>query len=262
MKTLKIEHKTAHDILSGNRNSTWRLFDDKDLAVGDRVELIDKVDPSARDSWQSIGVAVIEEITTKVLGAVTKEDLSKEGFGTPEAMYKVYRSYYGGKVDKDDIVKIIYFRFEPYAEPRLSASGPVQVEEVKLFADGGSRGNPGPSASGFVIFDMEDNVIEKNGVYLGVTTNNQAEYQAVRFGLEAVRSHGARIVHIYLDSLLVVNQMKGIFKVRNRDLWPIHQSIKELAGSFKKVNYTHVPREYNKEADAMVNETLDAAVKN
>jgi ribonuclease HI len=69
---------------------------------------------------------------------------------------------------------------------------------------------------------------------------------------------GVREVDVYMDSLLVVNQMKGIFKVKNRDLWPIHQAIKELATQFKKITYTHVPRELNKLADAEVNTTLDA----
>lgn len=135
------------------------------------------------------------------------------------------------------------------------------VKEIKLYADGGSRGNPGPSASGYVLLDMDNNILFKSGVYLGITTNNQAEYQALKFGLEAAKKMGVREVDVYMDSLLVINQMKGIFKVRNRDLWPIHESIKELATQFKKVNYTHVPRELNKLADAEVNTTLDAELE-
>ena len=130
-------------------------------------------------------------------------------------------------------------------------------QEVKVFADGGSRGNPGPSASGFVVLDMEDNVLVDKGVYLGVTTNNQAEYTALKLALEEALKMGVREVHVYLDSLLVVNQMKGIFKVKNRDLWPIHDAIQKLAKKFKHVNYSHVPREFNKLADAAVNRALD-----
>lgn len=135
------------------------------------------------------------------------------------------------------------------------------LKEIKLYADGGSRGNPGHSASGYVLMDMNDNIILKSGVYLGITTNNQAEYQALKFGLEQASKLGAREVHVYLDSLLVINQMKGIFKVRNRDLWPIHDAIKELAKTFKKVTYQHIPREMNKLADAEVNTTLDAELQ-
>lgn len=139
--------------------------------------------------------------------------------------------------------------------------GVTGVKEAKMYADGGSRGNPGPSASGFVIMDLDDTIIKKSGIYLGVTTNNQAEYQALKFGLEEAQKLGVREVAVFMDSLLVINQMKGIFKVKNRDLWPIHESIKEIAKQFKKVTYTHVPRELNKLADAEVNTTLDAELK-
>ena len=131
-------------------------------------------------------------------------------------------------------------------------------KEVKLYADGGSRGNPGPSAGGYVILDMDDSVLVKNGKYLGVTTNNQAEYHSLKGGLEQAIKMGCRTVHVYMDSLLVVNQMKGIYKIKNRDLWPIHQAIKELIPQFESVHFQHVPRELNKLADAAVNETLDA----
>lgn len=130
-------------------------------------------------------------------------------------------------------------------------------DKVKVFTDGGSRGNPGPSASGFVVLDMEDNVLVDKGIYLGVTTNNQAEYTALKLALEECRKMGVKEVQVYMDSLLVVNQMKGVFKVKNRDLWPIHDAIKQLAKGFKKITYNHVPREFNKLADAAVNRALD-----
>lgn len=139
-------------------------------------------------------------------------------------------------------------------EPKSDSKPPTAI---KMFADGGSRGNPGPSASGFVLLTMDDEIIYEGGLYLGITTNNQAEYHAVRLGLEEAKKRGVREIQVYLDSLLVVNQMKGIFKIKNRDLWPIHQNIKELVAGFKKVTFTHVPREFNKLADAMVNQILD-----
>lgn len=143
--------------------------------------------------------------------------------------------------------------------PEAAAAGESQAhpEEVKVFADGGSRGNPGPSASGFVIMDMEDTILADKGVYLGVTTNNQAEYTALKLALEEALKMGVRQAHVYLDSLLVVNQMKGTFKVRNRDLWPIHDAIKKLTPKFDEINFSHVPREFNKLADAAVNRALD-----
>lgn len=132
-----------------------------------------------------------------------------------------------------------------------------KVEEVKVFADGGSRGNPGPSASGFVVLDMQDKPLVDKGVYLGITTNNQAEYTALKLALEECQRIGVREVHVYMDSLLVVNQMNGIFKIKNRDLWPIHDAIRDLAKQFKHVSFQHVPREFNKLADAAVNRALD-----
>lgn len=131
------------------------------------------------------------------------------------------------------------------------------IAEAKIFADGGSRGNPGPSASGYVIMDKEDNVLVDKGVYLGVTTNNQAEYTALKLALEECKAMGINELEVYMDSLLVINQMKGIFKIKNRELWPIHQAAIDLIKSFKHVSFSHVPREFNKLADAAVNRALD-----
>ena len=139
--------------------------------------------------------------------------------------------------------------------------GLVRPTKVLLYADGGSRGNPGPSATGYVLFDDQANILQQSGEYLGITTNNQAEYQAVKLGLEKAKQLGARYVDVYLDSLLVVNQMKGVYKVKNRDLWPIHEAIKDLREHFQEVKFTHVPRELNKLADAEVNKVLDAQKK-
>jgi ribonuclease HI len=130
-----------------------------------------------------------------------------------------------------------------------------------VYSDGGSRGNPGPSASGFVVMDNQENVLHEGGMYLGITTNNQAEYHGVRLGLEKALSMGAKVVDFRIDSLLVVNQMNGMYKIKNRDLWPIHERIKELAKEFDKVSFTHVRREFNQLADGMVNKILDAHAK-
>jgi ribonuclease HI len=136
------------------------------------------------------------------------------------------------------------------------------ITEVQLYADGGSRGNPGPSSSGYVLLDMAGHIAFRHGEYLGVTTNNQAEYQALKFGLEhALHDLQAHEVHVYMDSMLVVNQMKNIFKIKNRELWPIHNACVELVKKFNKVTFDHIPRELNKLADAEVNRVLDAALK-
>ncbi len=129
--------------------------------------------------------------------------------------------------------------------------------EIQIFTDGGSRKNPGPSASGFVLKAMDGSLIEAGGAYLGITTNNQAEYHAVRLALERALEIQARVIHIYMDSLLVCNQLTGIYKIRNRDLWPIHAIIKELLQKFESYTIEHVYRDKNTEADAEVNRILD-----
>ncbi|MBI3624110.1 4a-hydroxytetrahydrobiopterin dehydratase [Candidatus Saccharibacteria bacterium] len=137
----------------------------------------------------------------------------------------------------------------------------VSTKAVKLFADGGSRGNPGPSASGYALLHMDDQVIYKKGLYLGIATNNQAEYKALKSGLQEAYKLGAREVSVFMDSQLVINQMKGIYRVRNKALWPIHSAIQTMVGKFDEVTFTHVPRELNKLADSMVNEALDVRKK-
>ena len=132
-----------------------------------------------------------------------------------------------------------------------------KIDEAYMYADGGSRGNPGPSAGGFAILDMENNVVVTSGKYLGITTNNQAEYHSLKGGVEEAVRHKIKTLHVYMDSLLVVNQMKGIYRIKNRDLWPIHHAIKEMLPNFEKVTFQHIPREMNKLADSIVNETLD-----
>lgn len=145
---------------------------------------------------------------------------------------------------------------EQWAAPTLKTQQ-ARHERVKLYSDGGSRGNPGPSASGFVLLDKDNKVLIDDGLYLGVCTNNQAEYTGLKIGLEAALKIGAREVDCYLDSLLVVNQMRGVFKIKNRELWPVHDAIKDLLPKFRHVHFQHVPREHNKLADAAVNRILD-----
>jgi ribonuclease HI len=149
-------------------------------------------------------------------------------------------------------------------EPAQQSSEKSENEHktMHVFSDGGSRGNPGPSACGFVIEDENHIEIYRGGEYLGVTTNNQAEYHGVRLSLEKALELGARSVDFKGDSLLVINQLNGIYKIKNKDLWPIYERIKEMIPKFDKVTFTHVYREHNRGADAMVNEILDQHAEN
>lgn len=131
------------------------------------------------------------------------------------------------------------------------------VAHAVIYSDGGSRGNPGPSAAGFVIMEKEGEVVAEGGAYLGYTTNNVAEYQAVYLGLEKAQEMGFKTVDFRMDSQLVVNQLNGVYKIRNVELRPINNRIAELAQQFERVTFTHVHREYNQLADGVVNKILD-----
>lgn len=281
MKKLKLDHGLAQMVLAGTKTSTWRLFDDKDLTVNDQVQLIDKVDPAAPQTWRVIGSGRINRIIEKRMGDITEADY--DGHKPHDSAYarlEAYKGYYGERVTMDTPVKMVHFDFfpvaaqatgavaedvlangQPQAAPPATEKPALIGEQVIVYADGGSRGNPGPSASGYIIMDQDENVLVDKGVYLGVTTNNQAEYQALKLALEEAVEMGAKNVSVRLDSLLVVNQMKGVFKVSNRELWPVHDAIKKLAAHFQHISYTHVPRELNKLADAAVNRALDDAAR-
>jgi ribonuclease HI len=131
------------------------------------------------------------------------------------------------------------------------------LKQAKLFTDGGSRGNPGPSAIAFVICKMDDTVVEKSGSYIGETTNNQAEYQALKAGLERAGQLGVRELLVNMDSELVVKQINGQYKIKNAELLPHYSAIKKLAGNFEQIDFAHVPRALNSIADKEVNRILD-----
>ncbi len=257
MKSLKLNHFFAQQVIAGHTLSTWRINDDKDLHVNEDVQLIDKVDPLDPVTWVPIGIARITTILEKQLGKVTQNDVGTDTQLKPlNELLIEFRGYYGQQIGPETPVKIITFTFTP-AQESSSSQPHEHATELKLYSDGGSRGNPGPSACGFVLMDMYDRILVENGMPLGITTNNQAEYHSLKLGLEAALDKNASIVHVYMDSMLVINQMKGIYKVKNSDLVPIHQAVEALVGTFTKVTFTHVPRERNRRADSIVNRVLD-----
>ncbi len=123
--------------------------------------------------------------------------------------------------------------------------------------DGGSRGNPGPAATGIVIKDVGGKVVAAYGEYLGVQTNNVAEYSALLSALTKAKELGATEVDCILDSELVVKQMRREYKVKEPTLQKLYLKIYNLTTEFKKVTFTHTLRAGNKEADAEVNKVLD-----
>jgi ribonuclease HI len=129
-------------------------------------------------------------------------------------------------------------------------------KKILIYTDGGSRGNPGPAAAGYTLDG------EPCGVYLGRTTNNVAEYTAIKLALEAARKKAGEhawetTVEVRMDSQLAQRQLLGQYKMKNAGLRPIFEAVQLLAKHFKEVRYVHVPREENAAADAAVNKALD-----
>jgi ribonuclease HI len=135
------------------------------------------------------------------------------------------------------------------------------VDELTLYCDGGSRGNPGPAAIGAVVYDSTVDPPQRLATVsesIGITTNNVAEYKALIAGLEAVAHLRGRVIHVRADSLLVINQLRGRWKVKHENMRPLHAQAQALLSAYAVVDLEHVPREENTEADALVNVALDA----
>ena len=132
--------------------------------------------------------------------------------------------------------------------------------KAKLYTDGGSRGNPGPAAYGFVLETDDGTVLDARGEPIGVATNNVAEYRALVAGLAGAVEAGVRELEVVSDSELLVKQMRGEYKVKNRALQELFLEASRLARGIHRVTYTAVRRESNELADSLVNEALDRAV--
>lgn len=157
----------------------------------------------------------------------------------------------------------------------LIPSQKKHLESFSVFCDGGARGNPGPAAAGFLVKDPQDKILVKKGKYIGKTTNNVAEYQAVIEALEWLRQNQKKIfnsflektkkpliINFYLDSLLVVSQLNGKFKIKNLTLKKLAILVKQMERKIKTpIFYFHIFREKNKEADSLVNKALDNILK-
>ncbi|GIL25760.1 bifunctional RNase H/acid phosphatase [Actinocatenispora comari] len=134
-----------------------------------------------------------------------------------------------------------------------------RYERVVVEADGGARGNPGPAGYGAAVFDADtgETLIER-AAYLGVNTNNVAEYSGLIAGLKAAAALGARQVAVRMDSKLVVEQMSGRWQVKHPGLRPLHAEAARLAAGFAEIGYEWIPRARNKHADALANKAMDA----
>lgn len=133
---------------------------------------------------------------------------------------------------------------------------------AELYTDGGARGNPGPAGIGVVLKGKMQKAKCKIKEYIGTTTNNQAEYRALIAGLELACAEGVVELKVFMDSELIVKQMKGEYRVKNADLKPLFAQALGLTNKFTAISFHHIPREKNKEADKLVNEAIDQVTSN
>jgi len=129
--------------------------------------------------------------------------------------------------------------------------------KLTIYSDGGARGNPGPAGIGATLKNEKGELVATLSEYIGEATNNVAEYKAIIAALEKAKTLKATELDCYLDSELVVKQLRKEYKVKNQGLAPLYIKMYNLGQSFKKISYTHVRRELNKEADALANGAMD-----
>ena len=132
-----------------------------------------------------------------------------------------------------------------------------KYKKLIIYTDGGARNNPGPAGIGAVIYDEKKNVLFEISEYIGEATNNQAEYKAVIAAIKKAKEFKADELQFFLDSELVVNQLERKYKVKNAGLAPLFVSVYNETLNYKKVTFTHIPREQNKDADALANLAMD-----
>ena len=130
-------------------------------------------------------------------------------------------------------------------------------DAATIYTDGGSRGNPGPSGIGYYIVGADGREIKRGGEFLGMSNSRLAEYYGLKEGIEQALELGLKRVNFKSDSLMMVNQLNGVYQVKNMDLMNVYTDVLGLLSKLESYSFTHVPREQNKEADAEVNRVID-----
>jgi ribonuclease HI len=133
------------------------------------------------------------------------------------------------------------------------------MRRLVIYADGASRGNPGPAGIGVVIEDERGRVRKEVSQFVGRKTNNQAEYMALIQGLQVAAEYQADAIQVRLDSELLVRQLKGEYKVKSPLLKPLRNKVQKLLAGYKVVGIEHIERQYNRAADRLANRAIDAA---
>ena len=228
----------------------------------------------------------VQAASLKLSDVVTFTDLrNSSGQGNLYVVYEVQLQNEDVKITSERYLSYLWASSEKYAELELDeASNMVlRVTNSKLeqgtlagrelgeadknetatqdsaiiYTDGGSRGNPGPSSLGYYIIDKNGREIKRGGEFLGFSSSRLAEYYGLKEGIEQAIELGLKHVDFRSDSLMLVNQMNGIYKVKNADLMQVHNDVLKLLEKLDSYSFMHVPRSQNVEADAEVNKILD-----
>ena len=190
-------------------------------------------------------------------------ELQVEGKPTPRERYTAYKyikDFVSSNIRLNETsMSVIEIEEEKSFSSHISSRDTANA--ITINVDGASRGNPGPSGIGYVIYDNNGRIIEKNGEFIGFATSRMAEYCAMRKGVERALELGYKTAKFISDSLMVVNQLTGVFSVKNQDILPVYRDINEKIDQFEAVSFNHVPRSENSLADSEANQAIDRILK-
>ncbi|HEY8208128.1 MAG TPA: ribonuclease HI family protein [Myxococcaceae bacterium] len=146
-----------------------------------------------------------------------------------------------------------------FSTAQLPSSGPgvSAGNRIRVYSDGAARGNPGLAGAGAVLVEPNGRVVERLGKFLGVQTNNYAEYMGLLLGLKRAKDLGVQEVEVFADSELMIRQLNGTYQVKSPSLRPLYEEVLELLNQFGRFKLVHVPREMNAMADEMSNRAID-----
>ena len=174
--------------------------------------------------------------------------------------YKFVKDFANSNVHLNETsMSVIEIEEEKTAPGRISSRD--TANSVTINVDGASRGNPGPAGIGYCIHDGSGRIVERRGEFIGFATSRIAEYCAMRKGVERAIELGYKTCRFISDSLMVVNQLNGVFHIKNQDIIPIYKDIQEKLQQFEAVSFTHIPRSKNAIADAEANAAIDKILR-
>ena len=228
----------------------------------------------------------VQAASLKLSDVVTFTDLrNSSGQGNLYIVYEVQLQNEDVKITSERYLSYLWASSEKYAELELDEASNMVLritnskleqgtlagrelgeadknetaaqDSAIIYTDGGSRGNPGPSSLGYYIIDKNGREIKRGGEFLGFSSSRLAEYYGLKEGIEQAIELGLKHVDFRSDSLMLVNQMNGIYKVKNADLMQVHNDVLKLLEKLDSYSFMHVPRSQNVEADAEVNKILD-----